>query len=468
MRVGQPLIYEPLVQVNTYGYIMDLQVDIGSTYPFASYDEEKNIYKVAGGETTRSDIGIYEIVIIATFYNETFSEQYAESFFLTVWDDPIPPPPYPDETIFYPEWDFAVKETFEPEPFDPDKPIPFIESLSSTGVLTIGWDREMVRPANISVIPPAKVAIKDWANLDDYRRLRPPRRMLQDQTYMLPPELEKLPNGTFAYTQVDDPSLVWFANRGDRYAERRKLIDALELRITPEDSEIGIKVNFTWDILGYSEEFIWLQLYILNPWEISQTEQQLDTLSVTFWGTEYFKSQQGKEVRYGTTLYHPILRQINPIEGDGIDNLSYLNGWAYASILLILPFASLGSLLPTWMFINSLQIIAHMPLMNSLMPGNAHYFLTKYLDMVRWRNKDFNKWLDGYVNWKDYDVDVGFFHLLLKEGGYEHLYAENLVLILAGVVLICLIWVGLAAKDYIGRWRRDQRKFMKKRHEPRC
>lgn len=86
------------------------------------------------------------------------------------------------------------------------------------------------------------------------------------------PDLEKLANGTFAYTTVDDPSLVWFANKGDRYAERRKLIDALELRITPLDSEIGVKVNFTWDILGYSEDFIWLQMFILNPWEISQVE----------------------------------------------------------------------------------------------------------------------------------------------------------------------------------------------------
>lgn len=60
--------------MNTYGYIMDLQVDIGSTYPFANYDEERNIYKVAAGETTREDIGIYEIIIVATFYNETFSE----------------------------------------------------------------------------------------------------------------------------------------------------------------------------------------------------------------------------------------------------------------------------------------------------------------------------------------------------------------------------------------------------------
>ena len=100
----------------------------------------------------------------------------------------------------------------------------------------------------------------------------------------------------------DDPSLVWFADKGDLYAERRKLIDALEVRITPENPEQGRKIEFTWDILGYSEEFIWLQLVIRNPWDITE-ETQKDMLSVTFWGTEYFRSVQGKEVRFGTTLY---------------------------------------------------------------------------------------------------------------------------------------------------------------------
>jgi len=56
---------------------------------------------------------------------------------------------------------------------------------------------------------------------------------------------------------------------------------------------------------------------------------------------------------------------------------------------MVLPFASVGSLLPTWMFINTLQLIAHLPLLNSEMPGNAHYFLSKYLDYVRWYDKDF-------------------------------------------------------------------------------
>ena len=35
------------------------------------------------------------------------------------------------------------------------------------------------------------------------------------------------------------------------------------------------------------------------------------------------------------------------------------------------------------MFLNTLQLIAHMPLLNTLMPANLHLFLAKYLDFVR-------------------------------------------------------------------------------------
>jgi hypothetical protein len=43
----------------------------------------------------------------------------------------------------------------------------------------------------------------------------------------------------------------------------------------------------------------------------------------------------------------------------------------------------LGQALPSWMFLNSLQLVAHLPLINTAMPANLHQFLRKYLDFVR-------------------------------------------------------------------------------------
>jgi len=174
----------------------------------------------------------------------------------------------------------------------------------------------------------------------------------------------------------------------DRFYERMKLLDALEIKIMPDDPEIGKVVNFKWDILGYNTEYIYLQLSLQNPWEVS-ADGQFDTISVTFWGTEYFKSISNKEVRYGTVLTHKLYRQIPASVADSIDGLDTFDfGFFAFGFSMMLPFSSIGSLLPTWMFVNALQLIAHLPLLNSNMPANAHYFLRKYLDIVRWYNSD--------------------------------------------------------------------------------
>ena len=38
-----------------------------------------------------------------------------------------------------------------------------------------------------------------------------------------------------------------------------------------------------------------------------------------------------------------------------------------------------GPLLPVWMFINSMQLIVHVPLLDIKLPGNAHYFILDHL-----------------------------------------------------------------------------------------
>ena len=48
-----------------------------------------------------------------------------------------------------------------------------------------------------------------------------------------------------------DSELVYFANATERFYERMQLIDALELRITPQGEE-ATPVEFTWDMLAYS------------------------------------------------------------------------------------------------------------------------------------------------------------------------------------------------------------------------
>ena len=86
-----------------------------------------------------------------------------------------------------------------------------------------------------------------------------------------------------------------------------QLLDVMELNITPDDPESDQNLSFTWEMLDYSDDKIEVQLYFENPWDISENTA-FDTLSVTFWGVEYFQSWQSKEVLYGTTIYWPLVR----------------------------------------------------------------------------------------------------------------------------------------------------------------
>ena len=47
----------------------------------------------------------------------------------------------------------------------------------------------------------------------------------------------------------------------------------------------------------------------------------------------------------------------------------------FTFILVFLLIGLGGRLLPTWMFINSMQLIFHAPLLNTYMPANLNYFL---------------------------------------------------------------------------------------------
>lgn len=60
-----------------------------------------------------------------------------------------------------------------------------------------------------------------------------------------------------------------------------------------------------------------------SPEDVS-ADGELDTVSVTFWGTEYFKSITNYEVRYGTQISKQIFRQISPAAASEIDDFDFV------------------------------------------------------------------------------------------------------------------------------------------------
>ena len=251
---------------------------LADAFRFAVYDEDLNLFKVNGDLTTKEDVGQYEIVVSARLFKDSFDETYEKTFILTIWDDPpeIPEPWFPEDPIFYEQWETPIIRVNKTQEFDPDRPIPYIRDLRNDGLLVIGWDRKMSPPSNYSAIEPTKVAVEEEMERKDIRFWET-RRKLQDYDYTY-------------YEVLENPSkFSYFANNDTREYEMMQLIDALELIITPDDIDEGIQVNFTWDMVGFSGDWIFIQLDFENFLEVSG-DIQYDTLSVTFWGTYFFKS----------------------------------------------------------------------------------------------------------------------------------------------------------------------------------
>lgn len=102
---------------------------------------------------------------------------------------PEEPKWFPPNPIYYDEWAAPVLRVNKTQPFDPDRPIPYIHDLRIDGILVIGWDRKMTSPPDFIEIPPAKVAVEEdmerheerfWENRRD-RKLRDYDDFIVDQ-----------------------------------------------------------------------------------------------------------------------------------------------------------------------------------------------------------------------------------------------------------------------------------------------
>ena len=104
-----------------------------------------------------------------------------------------------------------------------------------------------------------------------------------------------------------------------------------------------------------------------------------------------------------------------------------------------------GSLLTMWVFINSLQLIAHIPLVAISMPANAHYFLLNFLNLVRLNITALNKQLDTLDGeMTDYELsthDGNFYSAALHNSGYSFNLVRNLIIIICIGAAIAMIWL---------------------------
>ena len=143
-------------------------------------------------------------------------------------------------------------------------------------------------------------------------------------------------------------------------------------------------------------------------------------------------------------------------------------------LVLVIPCFALGSLLPTWMFINTLQLAAHLPLLNTNMPANVHYVLSKQLQLVSWHDKDFLNLIgriipSNLMPISQYDIKADALNPLLDICGFKHPFIESMLLIMSFAFLIVISWLILSIKDAIGCCSsRSENSFCKRRHGRQC
>ena len=113
--------------------------------------------------------------------------------------------------------------------------------------------------------------------------------------------------------------------------------------------------------------------------------------------------------------------------------------------------------------------MAHLPLLNTNMPANVHYLLNKYLNLVRWYDKNFVNLIESVLPWtflplSQYDIEADALHPLLDACGYKHPFINSMLLIMAAIGLIAVFWLLSAFKDILGCASRTDNSCCKKRH----
>ena len=128
----------------------------------------------------------------------------------------------------------------------------------------------------------------------------------------------------------------------------------------------------------------------------------------------------------------------------------------FTTLMGVMLFAGLsGRLLPTFMFLNSMQLIVHTPLLATYMPGNLHLFFLKYLDMLRLKVGPFDDALEtseaeqGIENYELSIDESSFYTTLLNDCGYKFAFSRNMVIILFFATLFVCCIAGLAIYEFV-------------------
>ena len=127
---------------------VDIKLDLKQASVFATYDALNNVLLVDGSQITEDELGLWKISAEVTYSDARGRRQSFASFFylhIVEREDMIPFGAFESYDVDYVilGQEDAPGVLLEQET-RLDRPIPYIESLSPTGLMTIGWDSTMI------------------------------------------------------------------------------------------------------------------------------------------------------------------------------------------------------------------------------------------------------------------------------------------------------------------------------------
>ena len=157
--------------------------------------------------------------------------------------------------------------------------------------------------------------------------------------------------------------------------------------MAPSDAtEDPIPIDFTWEIISFSEYEAEIQLYFDFPESVSSSSSDPDNVVITFWAGDLFQAENGKTVRPGLTITAPVTRQIAIDDYDYYKNTGRYAGVAILGIMFLSLLAAVNinaDTLPIWATYDILVLITHLPLINVQIPGRTSVFLSEIARVLR-------------------------------------------------------------------------------------
>ena len=207
--------------------------------------------------------------------------------------------------------------------------------------------------------------------------------------------------------------------------------------MAPSDTtEDPIKVDYTWQIISFTEYVAEIQLIFDFPESVSSSSSDPDNVVITFWAGDLFQAANGKSVRAGLTITAPVTRQVS------VDNAKYYRdtgrytGYAILGGLILGFLAAMNlnaDTVPIWATYDTLVLITHLPLLNIMIPGRTSILLSEIAKVLRFSFEPMRDWF------KDMDVgnsDQPLTNILMQNGYDSTSIIINLASILAIFILL--------------------------------